>query len=542
MKILFRNKDQKGLTSIVIVFILVLLLTLLSIGFTKVVNRSQQSSVANQQATAANYAAQSGINDTVAYLKAQQKDGNAPASATKCDDYLKTGGPLADKSKLSADGSTAYTCVLVDPTPTSLFFSNMPPYKSQIVKINTSKPLASLLFSWQASNRNHNAFVPQAQGQKLFDETVWANARYAPLLRLTLYPMPSVANGDLNSVQANAKTFFLYPQSDGGNNSIAWNSPNGIQPVNCSSKNLGSFVGSADLDCNLLITGLPSGASANYFYARFGSYYDSAQVKIQGNDTNGEPSKFTGGQTIIDVTAKSGTASKRLQARVDLGVGNTFNIDPNSGLAPEFAAQSINALCKRLVIVSGNVTDNCQVPTPPPPPPPGIGDFDISVRPSTLSVAQGGSGSVRVTSTISGNFNSAVDLSVTGLPKNVVAGFTNDPIPAPGSGRSNLNIFADSNAKTGTYTLIITGTGGNKTHSKTVTLEITGPGGGGGGGQHTDRACYIGPTFETALFEHFGDCNNADFDAGKCFSPNQCYSIWVCVDDNTGAILSKQQC
>src|SRR5258708_37743607 len=99
-----KSRNQRGITSIVVVFVLVVLLTLIGIGFPKIMNRSLQSSAANQQAKAANYAAQSGVNDVLSYLKT-----NPDTSATKCDDLIKTGGPLASAAKISADGSTAYT-------------------------------------------------------------------------------------------------------------------------------------------------------------------------------------------------------------------------------------------------------------------------------------------------------------------------------------------------------------------------------------------------------------------------------------------------
>ena len=347
-----QRRNQAGLTSVVVVFVLVLLLTLLSIGFTKVMNRSLQSTSSNQQSTAAGYAAQSGINDAISYIKKTLlADPSANVSATKCDDLLKQGAPLASASKL--DDATNYTCLLIDPTPTSLFYQDLPPYKSQIVKITTSAPLSSLLFSWQSTNAEHNQFVPNADGQTLFDETVWSNSKYSPVLRVTLYPIP--ANADISGVQAASKTFYLYPQTGGGSNSVSYNSASGLQSVNCVSKNLGGFSGSADYDCNVVINELPSGATAAYFYARFSPYYDKAVVKIKGNDGAAQPVKFVNVQSVIDVTAKSGNATKRLQARMDSSTttgGGDFNIDPSSNLAPEYALQTNDTLCKRLLVPS----------------------------------------------------------------------------------------------------------------------------------------------------------------------------------------------
>ena len=347
---MFKKPSQQGITSIVVVFVLVVLLTLVGIGFTKVMNRSLQSSSASQQASAASYAAQSGINDAISYIaKSLQANPGADVSSTQCGTLIDPGGPLEAAAKLSPDGSTAYTCILVDPNPSSLFYQNLAPNKSQVIKITTATPLTSLLLSWQASDRTRNQFVPAAKGTVLYDEKTWSDANYAPLLRVTLYPIP--ASGDLTNVQANTKTFFLYPQS-GGSNSLAFTSPSGLTPVDCSSKSLGSFSGTADYDCNLVISNLAS-ANASYFYARLTPFYAQSVLKVKANDASNQTVQFKNVQSVIDVTAKSGSAVKRLQARMDSsssGSATDLNISSGSDNAPEFALQTASTLCKRLLI------------------------------------------------------------------------------------------------------------------------------------------------------------------------------------------------
>src|SRR3989344_7985383 len=142
MKLMLKTRSQRGITSIVVVFILVVLLSLVGISFTKVMNRSLQSSSASEQASAASYAAQSGINDAISYIaKSLQANPSADVTSTQCGQLIGSGGPLAEAAKLSPDGNTAYTCVLVDPNPTSLFYQNLAPYKSQVIKITTNTPL-----------------------------------------------------------------------------------------------------------------------------------------------------------------------------------------------------------------------------------------------------------------------------------------------------------------------------------------------------------------------------------------------------------------
>jgi subtilase family serine protease len=100
-------------------------------------------------------------------------------------------------------------------------------------------------------------------------------------------------------------------------------------------------------------------------------------------------------------------------------------------------------------------------------------DFAISVSPSALTIPQGGSGSATVTTTISGGFNAAVALTVTGQPTGVTLSFSTTSIAAPGAGSSTVSIIVASTTVAGTYPITFTGTGGSKTHSTTLSLTVS---------------------------------------------------------------------
>jgi hypothetical protein len=103
-------------------------------------------------------------------------------------------------------------------------------------------------------------------------------------------------------------------------------------------------------------------------------------------------------------------------------------------------------------------------------------DFALSASPSSVSVAQGGTATTTVSTTISGGFNSAVSLSVSGLPAGVTAAFSTTSIAAPGSGSSTLTFTAGSTATAGTSTVTINASGGGVSHSTTVSLSVTSTG------------------------------------------------------------------
>jgi len=97
-------------------------------------------------------------------------------------------------------------------------------------------------------------------------------------------------------------------------------------------------------------------------------------------------------------------------------------------------------------------------------------DFALSASPSSLTLAQGATGTSTITVTPSGAFAGAVDLSISGVPSGATASFS----PASTTSTSTLTIDTGT-ATPGTYPLTVTGTSGTLTHTTTVTLTVTGP-------------------------------------------------------------------
>lgn len=99
--------------------------------------------------------------------------------------------------------------------------------------------------------------------------------------------------------------------------------------------------------------------------------------------------------------------------------------------------------------------------------------FSISASPNSVSVQQGSSGFVTISTAALNGFDNTIGLSVSGLPANVTPTFNPPSITAPGTGSSTLNFAVGSTVAPGTYSLTVTGTGGGATKTATVTLTIT---------------------------------------------------------------------
>jgi kumamolisin len=99
--------------------------------------------------------------------------------------------------------------------------------------------------------------------------------------------------------------------------------------------------------------------------------------------------------------------------------------------------------------------------------------FSLSASPTAVSVVQGSSGTSTVTSTVTGGFSTAVNLTASGQPSTVTVGFS--PTSITGTGTSTLSITVGSSTATGTYTIKVTGTAGSTVETATVSLTVTAP-------------------------------------------------------------------
>jgi subtilase family serine protease len=101
--------------------------------------------------------------------------------------------------------------------------------------------------------------------------------------------------------------------------------------------------------------------------------------------------------------------------------------------------------------------------------------FQLSASSSSVSFAPGASGTVNLTVSVSGGFNSPVSLSVSGLPSGVTSTLTPAKFSAPGSGTSVLKLTAAASARPGSYTITVTATGGGITKTASSTLTLLAP-------------------------------------------------------------------
>lgn len=349
------KNNQQGLASIVVVGVLIVLLTVISLGFARIMDRAVRNSLNDHTATAATYAAQSGINDLATYIRSRPN-----VKSENCRDLIGTSstpGPFYNASDLSGDRNSEITCILLNQRPDNLAYDNLPALESKVIKVSTDTTPGSVdrfLISWQATDRQKNV---RPSSTNFPDVANWNQNNNIPLLRLTLYPVPM--DERLDDMQSTSRTIFLYPRSS-GDNSVDYSAltDGDIQNVRCNLPVAGFDDSQAPLDCNLAITGLAAVANVNYYYLRIMPIYNSVNLEIRAKDIDDRVVKFRGVQAVLDVTAKVGPASKRLQARVDIGGNPTVddgpvipspNVGASDDAIPDFTSRSANSICKRFL-------------------------------------------------------------------------------------------------------------------------------------------------------------------------------------------------
>jgi pseudomonalisin len=175
-------------------------------------------------------------------------------------------------------------------------------------------------------------------------------------------------------------------------------------------------------------------------------------------------------------TAANSTFTSYLGLGVDgLPSGMTYSFSPGYIAAPGTGSTTLTLYAGASVLphvysiriysagqsISHYVTLSLNVPT-----------FTLTGNTSSVTVSQGGSGTVTATSAPETGFNSSVSFWIGGLPSGVTASYSQWNITAPGAGNCTVTLHAASNTVPGQYALTLNAQGGGVTKSTNFTLKV----------------------------------------------------------------------
>lgn len=378
------RNNQSGAVSLFAVIFATLLLTVLMLGFMRLIMVDQRQALNNELSQSAYDAALSGVEDAKRVVRACQKGDNGGKACEQlrlpndCKVVARAGvagnvvaNETLIQSRRSGDGkefNQAYTCVNIT-MDTEDFLVSIPEGSSRLVPLKAKAEFNKIVLEWftkedangnMAAGRVKNA-ASASTSLPAYSDWDESPSRPAPALLRTQMIFPG-DTFDLASLDSSrVATMFLYPRTlsvlgptNGGVSAI--NLPraggggqfnNAPTPVSCSP----DFANSG-YSCRVTIDISPVtvAASVNSFL-RLTPLYRMSHVRIALYN-GAEPVKFDGVQPAVDATGRASNVFRRVEARLQIGDDFPY---------PENAIDLENSLCKDFSVTEGSVTPgNCR--------------------------------------------------------------------------------------------------------------------------------------------------------------------------------------
>src|SRR3989344_39629 len=151
--------NQRGMVSVIVTMILIIVMTLVVLGMSQNSNREQRQALDRQLSDQAFYNAESGINDWAEYLYNERDNTAIPPVKDTCET---TGYPGAPNPEIDGpNGVNSYSCVLYDKAPLSLEYDTVTISDSIVTPIEPyglpgGSTMQSLEFTWRAKDGSTN--------------------------------------------------------------------------------------------------------------------------------------------------------------------------------------------------------------------------------------------------------------------------------------------------------------------------------------------------------------------------------------------------
>ncbi len=357
MRVTNSKRNQNGLAAIIVATVIMIILSLITLGFARLMRREQRQALDRSLSSQAFYAAESAVNDAVRRVQDEVSPYIADKTSCNQDSATFTG---------AVDGSigSSYTCLLIDQSPPSLEYTqgSIATSSSKIIPIReeTGKLINQMRIAWEdpglttttAGLSTTPTFTcPATVSLPAF--TAW-DSKTPGMLRLDIIPADAL---DRASLTSKTISMYLYPTDVScvtGQSVINYSTQAGdankgqIIKVHCT-------AGKSPRDCELKL--VFDGASPNsLYYIRVRSVYRSSDMTVriyEGVDTSeaAVQSSIKGAQIQIDATGKVNDVLRRIQVRVP--VKKSYPI-------PEFVLQSTDSICKKIEVAPApaNIVNN----------------------------------------------------------------------------------------------------------------------------------------------------------------------------------------
>lgn len=341
--------QQTGVVALITSIVVGLLLVIITASGIALMGSELRQSTDYDQSIKAYFAAESGVEDALAYIK---KNGLAAAVANDngCAPYV-----ISD-SNFGEFGATkvSYTCQSVTTTSNNLT-GNIPAEGAGQIDLSGTTDLSQVRLEWNQapndpSNWDDSNTLLSTGRTDLPKGADWANILPAVMeVTVISYPPGNVSVNDIT-----AKTIFLRPNNSNAidsaiNINAAYNRP---QAVQCNK--------TLEYNCRATLSGF-SGASQNYIISLH-PRYSNAHYRLSAQNGSGTNLVVANSQLKIDVTARAGSVFRRIQVKAPL------NSQSSSGF-PYFSLFADDEICKVFEVTRQTDTSNsekaCESPKSP---------------------------------------------------------------------------------------------------------------------------------------------------------------------------------
>lgn len=350
------TNNQQGFAAIVIAMVLILVLSLITVGFATLMRKETRSALDKQLSQQADYAAESGLNAAAKAVSAGyigEKTDCAPFTNTQANDNTSGGTTSASKAAakdyltnnvvgVAGESNVSFPCLLVDPTPDSAEFSSVDTEQPTVVELTAkgeTQAINKIVIKWQDANGGASF-----AGQN--DATFPKDWPFTGILRVDL---TAIRSGSIDRQRLADNTFsaFLYPNGDPSPPAdpaeYAFSSSSGQAGGSILNGHCNAKADSNDpRNCAVAITGL----NERTYFLTMRSIYKNTKVSITafGNSDPSQPLvqlEIKNAQVKVDATGKAEDILKRLSARIP--VRNGYD-------RPAFSLQAAGSICKQLTV------------------------------------------------------------------------------------------------------------------------------------------------------------------------------------------------
>jgi len=323
--------NEAGMVSIMVTMILMIVISLLVLGFAQVSRRNQRQSLDRQLSTQAFYAAESGVNDVRNLISTALDNGQVIPNKKSCAD---TGNGFYSALNKNLTSNVSYSCILVNPSPKELSYNSITDTGTIIPLISgngTNFSNITIKLTTKTGSTTPSNGCKTTTNLVFTPTTTWT-CGYG-VLRFDLVPVSG--NKTTADLQNQVRTVFAVPYTPstnaGGNYNFAGDG-NAVRGMHCD-----------NTACTLTIEGL----STDKYYMRMQSIYQDVALTMTGKDSNGADATFNGAQIVIDSTGKAEDVLRRIQVHIPA------DGDGNKNQLPDNALQSTDSVCKRFATMDG---------------------------------------------------------------------------------------------------------------------------------------------------------------------------------------------